>query len=473
MDVDSFISYKTNFPMNSTAANLPLFPGAFLADVNADGKKDLLVSPQARSESQRENQVWVYLNQGTNAKPNFVFNRNNFLQNQGVSLSGYSTVAFWDYDGDGLNDMLVAGKANPQRVYLYSKLDLYRNVGTSTKPVYKKTVDDFAGVAAKNIPYLMPAVADMDGDGKQDLVLGQENGKLVFYKNTGMSNGIPQMSFITNNYQGIDVGEYSRPATGDINRDGLTDLVIGEYSGVINYYKNTGSSTSPTFTLENDFFGHVRTNFFYYSYEYDTTGKPIDSTLHMDGGGFSSPYISDVNSDGKWDMITGSATGRLFIYLDIESHLQDSFAEAGPMVYNEVYDAYERPDFGFISSPAAADLDGDGAQEIVAGNYRGGFYYLSSVYIPLGINEVAIRHRVSKLKAYPNPAENNLTIDRASRLINGTGQLFICNSLGQPVYQNERVSFPVGIDVSSWPSGMYFIQYADEKDRENLPFMVR
>lgn len=473
MDVDSFISYKKNYPMSSTAVNIPLFPGAFLADVNADGKKDLLVSPQALSESQREHQVWVYLNQGSNAKPNFVFNRDNFLQNQGVSLGGYSSVTFWDYDGDGLKDMLVGGKGNPQRVYLFSKLDLYRNVGSASKPVYQKTADDFAGVAAKNIPYLMPAIADMDGDGKQDMILGQENGKLLFYKNAGTSNGIPQMSFVTDNYQGIDVGEYSRPTTADIDRDGLIDMVIGEYSGTVNHYKNTGTSTSPAFTLANDFFGHVRTNQFYYNYEFDTTGKPIDSTLQMESGGFSSPYISDVNSDGKWDMITGSATGRLFIYLNIEDHLQDSFAETGPMVFNKVYNTAVRPDFGFISIPAAADLDGDGQHEIVVGNYRGGFYYLSSVYIPLGMDVRPLKHRVSRMKAYPNPAQTSLTIDRAGRSLQNNGKIIISNSLGQSVYTYDRVSFPLNLDVSAWPSGIYFIQFSDGKSLDSLPFIVR
>jgi hypothetical protein len=470
---DSMIRFETNFPSNTTPVSVSVYPAAFLADVNADGRKDLLVTPQAMGESRKENNVLLYLNKGNNSKPVFEFKQVDYLQNQTIFFGSYSAVCFWDYDGDGLTDMLVAGKGNPQRVYLYGKLTLYRNVGSATKPVFKKTADDFAGLGAKNIAFLTPATGDMDGDGKADLVLGQEDGKLLFYKNTGLSGGLPQMVLQSDAFAGIDVGDYSVPSIADINRDALKDLVIGELSGTINYYKNTGSTSAPSFTLENDYFGRVRTNHFFYTYDYDTAGKPIDSTLQMESNGYSAPHVTDLDGDGKWDMLAGTAQGGLMTFMDIESHLQDSFTEAGPVVYNTVYDKYVRPDFGFISIPAAADLDGDTRPEVIVGNYRGGLYYLSSKYIPLGVGERVNPKRNPGFKIYPNPANDFIVIESKEKYASLKGKIVVYNSLGQDIYTNTTALFPLRINVRKWPAGVYYLEYSDKDGVEALPLMVR
>ena len=78
---------------------------------------------------------------------------------------------------------------------------------------------------------------------KKDLIIGDANGKLHLFTNIGNSN----FQLTTANFQNIDVGQFAQPQLIDVNRDGLTDLIIGEQDGTINFLPNSGSISSPIF----------------------------------------------------------------------------------------------------------------------------------------------------------------------------------------------------------------------------------
>ena len=67
----SFISQDTSFPNYSVPADLHLFPGVFHEDVDHDGMKDLLVSPNSNSDAEDKNSIWFYKNFGNNQVPQF------------------------------------------------------------------------------------------------------------------------------------------------------------------------------------------------------------------------------------------------------------------------------------------------------------------------------------------------------------------------------------------------------------------
>ncbi len=78
----SFLSQDTAFPSNTVAVEMQIFPGSFYEDIDNDGVKDLIVSPNSDNETENHESVWRYKNFGTNTLPIFGHIQNNFLQDE-------------------------------------------------------------------------------------------------------------------------------------------------------------------------------------------------------------------------------------------------------------------------------------------------------------------------------------------------------------------------------------------------------
>ena len=159
----------------------------------------------------------------------------------GIGVGTASIPTFADIDGDGLLD-LVVGERDGALFY-------YENTGTTSSPTYTArtgTANPFNGIDVGT--YSTPAFADIDGDGLLDLIIGERGGNLNYYENTGTASAPTYTARIANPFNGIDVGSFSTPTFADIDGDGDPDLVLGEENGNLFYYENTGTASSPTYT---------------------------------------------------------------------------------------------------------------------------------------------------------------------------------------------------------------------------------
>jgi hypothetical protein len=260
----SMVSVDYFFPGNTTPANVTLFPAAFFVDADHDGVKDLVVTPNAKIVSENMNSVWRYKNTGTNELPNFVFQETNFLQNQMIDVGSGSIPILVDVNGDGLTDLLVANFYNFKPVLdKESRVAYYRNTGTAENPVFTFVTYNQFNLNSFGLGLrIVPTFGDIDGDGDLDMIVGNESGRIHLFTNTAGAGNTMSFSTQTFNLQDedgavINVGSYSAPALVDIDRDGLLDLVIGNKNGRLAYYRNNGTASNPSFVLMNSFFGNI------------------------------------------------------------------------------------------------------------------------------------------------------------------------------------------------------------------------
>lgn len=198
-------------------------------DYNNDGKKDLLAGDT-------KGQVWVFLNTGTDAAPvladgvRIESNGNTIVGSSSdtTSLMGvYSKMHYADFNGDGLDDILIGHTAASGEGIV-----IYKNIGTKTEPKFGKP--EPVELAGLKVGRPSPYVFDWDGDGKVDLLLGTEGAAIYLCRNVG-TNKEPKLEKgqkLDLVGDGFDKSYRCRIDVADYNGDGKSDIIVG------NFYSN-------------------------------------------------------------------------------------------------------------------------------------------------------------------------------------------------------------------------------------------
>lgn len=252
----SFDSFTNLFPEAGLPVNMFTFPTAFIEDMNFDGLKDFIVAPNLRGNPGNgidyQNSSWLYTNTGSSTNNSYSLSKRNFLQGEMIDMGEFAYPSFADVDGDGDEDLIVGNGGLNFSDGFYATLHFYRKDPTG----FNLVDTDFAGLSTLQFTDIKPNFQDLDGDGKLDLIFtgrGTGDFELHYILNTSSSTSFEFNATNTTTLPTI-LGGSDDPVLVDIDQDNVLDLLIGRSTGRLTYLNNSGTNISPVFEVIDEMF---------------------------------------------------------------------------------------------------------------------------------------------------------------------------------------------------------------------------
>ena len=331
-------------------------------DVDADGDMDLVLGIPYYGITK----FFLNNNDGTaGSLPTFthqtgpwnpITKTGNPFDNLGISHYGQSFF-FIDHDGDSDLDVLITERGvlstDPQLFY-------YENTGSS-----QFTPGTIPGLPA--LPFtdyglrLRAILSDIDQDGELDILLGRDNGDILFLKGgggifTNQTGPWDPVGKTGNPFDEIDLGNSSYPALMDFDLDGDQDIVFG-YSAP--YLQNI----EPLALFENKGNGVFDRKIF--------LDNPFGGAAT---GSEAVPYFVDIDGDGQLDALLGGKYGNSLTYYKNNNGVFDLVL--GPeSPFNDILTGFT---FWEGAKPVYIDIDDDGDLDLVTGSYGGNITFFKN-----------------------------------------------------------------------------------------------
>jgi hypothetical protein len=166
----------------------------------------------------------------------------------------------YDWDGDGRPDLLVG-----EGSYSANNIHLFLNQGSAASPVFNEEKRQPLALGHGR-GQLTPTLADVNGNGKLDILVTDRSGRVTAYlrpDNWTWGDSIAPSGFLAKNggltpdeSQALALGSGIHTiSTGDLNGDGLFDLVVGKSNGRVAWAPNQGTKEAPKFAVPKDLTG--------------------------------------------------------------------------------------------------------------------------------------------------------------------------------------------------------------------------
>jgi hypothetical protein len=235
----------------------------------------------------------------------------------------------------------------------------------------------------------IPAVADIDSDSDIDLLVGDYIGNLNYFRNDGNYQNA-DYHFITSSFDSIRLYYDSNPCFKDLDGDGDLDLLISDNFPHVLFYNNIGTIYQPTLIF-------------------------VDSILTTGPPWCRAPELVDIDADGDYDLFGGSY-GNISFYRNIgNSQTFNFYLNTG--TFNGI-------NVGSRAVPEFVDIDNDADMDLFVGNQSGNIYFYRNDGTPQQYNFTFVTNNYAGINVggYASPEFADLDGDGDYDLLVGREQ---------------------------------------------------
>ncbi len=253
--------------------------------------------------------LYFIRNKNTTANPIYEEPKLIYADNSPIDVYGMPSANFADFDNDGDLD-IICGE-------FLDKFTYFENIGNRKNPEYTSRgfLTNSDKPVTMDLEMIIPVAFDWDKDGDYDLIVGQEDGRVVFIENTGkLVNNTPQFKlpkFFNQQADEVKFGALVTPYNIDWDNDGDDDLICGNTAGYIGFIENLDGGNSPQWAEP-------------------VYLKADDEVIRIQAGnngsiqgpceakwGYTTLSVGDWDHDGLHDIMINSIWGKILWYKNI------------------------------------------------------------------------------------------------------------------------------------------------------------